>query len=93
MIDNITLINGQTLGLHPSTSVVEPCTDMERFAANAWLLLANSELIYSDSRLFMSPIDMKSGVAYGGQFPPATLGAYIECGTAENRATAKESLS
>lgn len=82
----ITLINGKTLELfplpkNPETNlpeVVNPCTDFSLFARNANLLLGNADLIFSDSRLFMSPIDMGCGLSISGRFKPTTLGAYIE---------------
>lgn len=74
----ITLMNGKNLVLYPKTEAVSTCTDFSLFAQNAHLLLGNSELIFSDSRLFMSPIDMNCGLAYSGKFAPTTLGAYLE---------------
>lgn len=41
-------------------------------------LWAERKRILSDSRLFLCPIPIRSGVAYCGAFPIATLGAYIE---------------
>lgn len=76
--NTITLLNGKTLELYPRTEDVNPCTYFALFAENANLLLANSDLIFSDSRLFLSPIDMSCGLAYSGKFAPTTLGAYLE---------------
>ncbi len=76
--NTITLLNGKTLELYPRTEDVSPCTDFTLFAENANLLLANSDMIFTDSRLFLSPIDMSCGLAYSGKFAPTTLGAYLE---------------
>lgn len=57
---------------------MEPFNDLMTFAQNAKLLLDNADLILSDCRLFMSPIDMGCGLAISGRFKPTTLGAYIE---------------
>ncbi|MCM1222999.1 MAG: hypothetical protein NC548_51965 [Lachnospiraceae bacterium] len=82
----ITLLNGKSLELFPLPKdpesnlpeVTHPCTDFALFAQNANLLLGNAELIMSDSRLFMSPIDMCCGLSISGRFKPTTLGAYLE---------------
>lgn len=85
-INYITLLNGKMLELYPLAKdpetnfdvIVQPCTDFMVFAQNTNLLLGNADLILSDSRLFMSPIDMCCGLAISGRFKPTTLGAYIE---------------
>ncbi len=50
------------------------------FISNAFYLLAHSERILSDSRMFLCPIAIQNGLAYTGMsgFRRPTLGVYIE---------------
>ncbi len=52
----------------------------ELFLKNAFYLWAHSEEILSDSRMFLTPIPVQSGLAYTGRsgFNNPTLGVYIE---------------
>lgn len=52
----------------------------ELFINNAFYLLAHKERILSDSRMFLCPIAVQSGLAYTGTsgFRNPTLGVYIE---------------
>ena len=48
------------------------------FTDNAFLILANRERILSDSRMLLTPVCVRNGLAYSGAFQTATLGVYIE---------------
>lgn len=48
------------------------------FTDNAFLILANRERIQSDSRMLLTPLCVRNGLAYSGAFQTATLGVYIE---------------
>lgn len=48
------------------------------FTDNAFLILANRERILNDSRMLLTPVTVKNGLAYTGAFSTATLGVYIE---------------
>jgi len=50
------------------------------FAENAFLFFENRERILSDSRMFLTPVHIQSGLAYCGTggFTAPTLGVYIE---------------
>ena len=50
------------------------------FIENAFYLLAHSERILSDSRMFLCPVAIQNGIAYTGTsgFHKPTLGVYIE---------------
>lgn len=74
----IKLINGQELQLFYRHTPCQELTDIDLFAANVQNIIANEKLIFSDSRIFMCPIDMGCGLAYSGYFKPTTLGAYLE---------------
>lgn len=55
-------------------------TQKEMFINNAFYLLAHKDRILSDSRMFLCPIAVQSGLAYIGTsgFRNPTLGVYIE---------------
>ena len=59
-----------------------PTVESQRqlFIDNAFYLLAHSERILSDSRMFLCPVAIQSGLAYTGTsgFHGPTLGVYIE---------------
>lgn len=48
------------------------------FTDNAFLILANRERILNDSRMLLTPVCVRNGLAYTGAFSTATLGVYIE---------------
>ena len=48
------------------------------FTDNAFLILANRERILNDSRMSLTPLHVRNGLAYSGAFQAATLGVYIE---------------
>lgn len=61
----------------PSPTVVE---QRQLFVDNAFFLLAHSERILSDSRMFLCPVAIQNGIAYTGTsgFSKPTLGVYVE---------------
>lgn len=48
------------------------------FAENVFLFLANADLIFSDSRMFLAQANVHNGMAYSGPFLQGCLGAYLE---------------
>lgn len=74
----IKLINGTELPIFEVSEPTAPCTDLDLFVANVHNIIANGELIFSDSRIFMCPIDMDCTLTISGKFAPTTLGAYLE---------------
>lgn len=50
------------------------------FTENAWFLLDNAEKIFSDSRMFLTPVKIVNGLAYTGTsgFWKPTVGVYLE---------------
>ena len=48
------------------------------FTDNVFLILANRERILNDSRMLLTPVTVRNGLAYTGAFSTATLGVYIE---------------
>lgn len=50
----------------------------DMFTDNAFLILANRERILSDSRMLLTSLCVRNGLAYSGAFQTATLGVYIE---------------
>ena len=48
------------------------------FTDNAFLILANRERILNNSRMLLTPLCVRNGLAYSGAFQTATLGVYIE---------------
>lgn len=48
------------------------------FTDNAFLLLANRKRIQNDSRMLLTPVHVRNGLAYSGAFATATIGVYIE---------------
>lgn len=48
------------------------------FVENVFLFLANADLIFSDSRMFLACANVYNGMAYSGAFKQACLGAYLE---------------
>lgn len=58
----------------------EPHPDRTAFLQNAFLLYESAETIFSDSRMFLAPVPIQSGLAYTGTsgFRSPTLGVYLE---------------
>ncbi|CCX65328.1 putative uncharacterized protein [Prevotella sp. CAG:1058] len=48
------------------------------FTDNAFLILANRERILNDSRMLLTSLHVRNGLAYSGAFQTTTLGVYIE---------------
>ena len=78
-------ISGQYLSMSNKPRRPEP-TDEEKeqlrklFLDNAFYLLAHRERILSDSRMFLTPVAVQSGLAYTGTggFRNPTVGVYLE---------------
>ena len=72
------------IGRRKPTPVPEPSATVEEqrqlFISNAFYLLAHKERILSDSRMFLCPVAVQSGIAYTGTsgFRKPTLGVYLE---------------
>lgn len=72
------------VGRQKSSPKPLPSADVEvqrqLFIDNAFYLLAHSERILSDSRMFLCPVAIQNGIAYTGTsgFRKPTLGVYIE---------------
>lgn len=63
----------------PQPSQVKPTEESERlFYSNIPLFYDNIERILSDSKLFLTPVDVNNGLAISGRFQQATLGVYVE---------------
>jgi len=54
------------------------CAEAKLFTDNAHFLLENAQRIFQDSRLFLTPVWIQSGMAYVGAFPAPCLGGYLE---------------
>jgi len=52
--------------------------EAELFVRNAHFLFANRVRVFSDSRLFLTPVRIISGMAYTGRLPMPCLGGYLE---------------
>ena len=52
--------------------------EVELFVKNAHFLFANRDKIFADSRMFLSPVNVMSGMAYTGAFCKPTIGTYLE---------------
>lgn len=50
----------------------------ELFKANAHFLLENRERIFTDSRMFLAPVNVMSGAAYIGALVKPCVGTYLE---------------
>lgn len=67
----------------PKKDILQRATEQYNhylFTENAWFLLDNAETIFSDSRMFLSPVKVQNGLAYtstSGFWKP-TLGVYLE---------------
>ena len=62
----------------PKLTDEEERTLQKLFIDNAFLILANRERILNDSRMLLTPLCVRNGLAYSGAFQTATLGVYIE---------------
>ena len=62
----------------PKPTSEEESNLQELFTDNAFLILANRERIINDSRMLLTPVCVRNGLAYTGAFSTATLGVYIE---------------
>ncbi len=84
--DDMTIdTTGQYLSIGKKKPVQPPIEEQkvaqkELFVNNAFYLLAHKDRILSDSRMFLCPIAVQSGLAYTGTsgFRNPTLGVYIE---------------
>ena len=83
----ILLLDGSELTCYEKQDVVDDKIDEEEkkrlcklFTDNAFYLLAHRDRILSDSRMFLCPIAIKSGMMYSGSsgFQKPTLGIYLE---------------
>lgn len=73
--------NGQQpLPSKPTKTDKERETDKERFIKNAFFFLAHKERILTDSRMFLCPVPIQSGMSISGTsgFENPTLGVYIQ---------------
>ena len=62
----------------PKLSDEEELALRNMFTDNAFLILANRERILNDSRMLLTPLHVRNGLAYSGAFQTATLGVYLE---------------
>lgn len=62
----------------PQLTEEEERDQQKLFTDNAFLILANRERILRDSRMLLTPLPIRNGLAYSGAFSTATLGVYIE---------------
>lgn len=75
-----------TVGSKPKTlqenemNVAVRLYNQKLFTDNAWFLLNNAERVFSDSRMFLSPVRIQNGLAYSGTsgFWQPTVGVYLE---------------
>jgi len=72
----------------PSVEVQRAETEL--FVRNAHFLLANAKCIFADSRLFLAPVNVQSGMAYSGALPKPCLGGYLEWWLREPCATRRD---
>ena len=81
---SITLVNGAILPCFPVEmgkhgAVAEISQDQEKlFTDNIFYLWQHKERILSDSRMFLAPVSVSSGLSYFGSILNPTLGVYIE---------------
>ena len=84
----IILLDGRVVDCYPRTGKEQlPYTDKERkeedkerFIKNAFFFLANRERILTDSRMFLCPVPITSGMSISGTsgFENPTLGIYLQ---------------
>jgi len=85
MDDSLSLDStGEYLGVGNKPSVKKETDkdskDVDLFLRNAFFFYQNAERILSDSKLFLTPVPIQSGLAYTGTsgFRNPTLGVYVE---------------
>ena len=74
---------GEYFGIRKESNKPQPTDEEELalwklFADNAFLILANRERILNDSRMLLTPVPVRNGLACSGAFAMATLGVYVE---------------
>ena len=62
----------------PEPALDDELAQQKLLTDNAFPFLANCECILNDSRMLLSRVYVKNGLAYSGAFQTATLGVYIE---------------
>lgn len=75
-----------TIGNHrhkpdnPKSDIEESKAQQQLFIDNAFYLLGHRERIMQDSRMFLAPVEVQSGLAYSGTsgFRCPTIGVYLE---------------
>lgn len=82
--NKITLLNSNELTCYPKenpaeSNTVEP-TDLDFFLDHAFFFYNHADKILSDSRMFLAPVPVRSGIAYSGThgFENPTLGIFLE---------------
>lgn len=85
---NITLQNGNILECFPKNEnspeqfkwldQEHRKYELDLLIANAFFILENKDIVFSDSRIFLSPVNVGSGGAYIGTFVKPTIGTYVE---------------
>lgn len=92
--NGIILMNGTILTCFPNedqrnerrsvakdeSNSVDMAAEQQRFIANTFYLLSHRERIMQDSRMFLAPVGVQSGLAYMGRggFRNPTIGVYLE---------------
>ena len=84
----IILLDGRVVDCYPRTGNEQPPytdkerkeEDKERFIKNAFFFLAHKERILTDSRMFLCPVPITSGMSISGTsgFENPTLGIYLQ---------------
>ena len=71
---------GQPFDSKPAKTDKEMEADMVRFIKNAFFFLAHKERILTDSRMFLCPVPIQSGMSISGTsgFKDPTLGVYLQ---------------
>lgn len=88
--NGIILVNGTVLKCYPKEDIataesaesnaVDKTAELQLFIDNAFYLLSHRERIMQDSRMFLAPVAVESGLAYFGTggFRCPTIGVYLE---------------
>lgn len=76
--NRIKLLNGMELMCYPGQAHASNEENRDLFIKNAFLFYRNASRIFSDSRMFLTPVNIQNGLAYIGAFKTPTLGAYVE---------------
>lgn len=80
----VRLLDNTLLKAYPQTPPIKSLTEeaatelTELFSAYVPFLWKHRNYILSDSRMFLTPIPIRSGLAYFGAFPEPVLGVYLE---------------